>query len=130
MLAPSQIVALAGEAVPATLIGSTVILDDTEEVHAFASCIVKIASYVPELVYVLLAVAVAAVLPSPKFQVYELIVELVVAFGVLVLVNVTTGEVKQIVFAETVKLAVGAGVLLTVTDKLELLKEVPQALLA
>ena len=79
---------------------------------------------------VLVAVAVVAVLPSPKFQEYELIVELVVALGVLVLVKVTTGEVKQIVFAETVKLAVGAGVLLTLTDKVEPPTDVPQALLA
>ena len=95
-----------------------------------ASCIVKIALKVPELVYVLLADVVDALIPLPKSQAYELITELVVALGVLVLLKVAAPLDTQTLVAETVKLAVGAGVLFTVIDKVELPTDVPHALLA
>lgn len=130
MLEPSQIVGFVTEAVPATLIGSTIILLEKEEVHWFPSVTVKMASKFPEFVYVLLAEAVDAVAPSPKVHAYVPIGEFVVALGVLVLVNVIAAFVKQTVFADSVKLAVGAGVLLMVIDLLELATEVPHALFA
>ena len=92
---------------------------------------VKIASKEPLVAYVLLAFAVFAVLPSPKVQLKELIAAFVVAFGVLVLVNVTAGLPIQIDPVELlVNEAVGAGVLFTLTVRVELLTEVPQALFA
>ncbi len=53
--------------------------------------------------------AVKAVAPSPKVHEYVPIGEFVVAFGVLAFVKVTTPFVKHTVFADRVKLAVGAG---------------------
>ncbi len=57
-------------------------------------------------------------------------VALVVALGILVFVKVIPALDKHTLFAVTVKLAVGAGVLLTATVKVELLIDVPHALFA
>ncbi len=127
---PSQIVLFVTEAVPATLIGLTTILLEKDEVHAFEEVTFITTSKLPDEVKVLLALSVVAWEDaSPKSQLYAVNVEPLL--GVLVLLKVTEGLVKQtVLLGEIVKPAVGAGVLLTVMDKLELAIDVPHELLA